>query len=153
MIKEKIIMTEKRIKDLERMGRNQGILAMVCYGFALVLIILSLITSDKEVNSLGILCWLLGFVFSVQSYQNYNDRRVAILNATVNKLIDVLSVENAAAPREETPEEESEADTKETAIVTPEDFERFSRGEMTKEELLNIKKAVDKVTETKTKAS
>ena len=38
-----------------------------------------------------------------------------------------------------------------TAIVSPEDFERFKKGEMTKEELLNIKKAVDKVTEAKTK--
>lgn len=42
---------------------------------------------------------------------------------------------------------------KETVIVSPEDFERFSRGEMTKEELLGIKKAVDKVTKAKTKAS
>lgn len=38
---------------------------------------------------------------------------------------------------------------KTTAIVSPEDFERFKKGEMTKEELLNIKKAVDKVTEMK----
>ena len=46
-----------------------------------------------------------------------------------------------------------EEETKETVIVNPEDFERFSRGEMTKEELLGIKKAVDKVTKAKTKAS
>lgn len=55
--------------------------------------------------------------------------------------------------KEEVPEEESEADTKETVIVNPEDFERFSRGEMTKEELLGIKKAVDKANKAKTKAS
>lgn len=36
-------------------------------------------------------------------------------------------------------------------IVSPEDFERFKKGEMTKEELLKIKKAVDKVVEAKTK--
>ena len=36
-------------------------------------------------------------------------------------------------------------------IVSPEDFERFQKGEMTKEELLGIKKAVDKVVEAKTK--
>ena len=47
---------------------------------------------------------------------------------------------------EKVPEEETT-----TAIVSPEDFERFKKGEMTKEELLNIKKAVDKVTEAKTK--
>ena len=148
-------MTEKRIKDLERMermGRSQGILAMFCYGFALVLIITSLITSDKEVNSLGILCWLLGFVFSTQSYQNYNDRRVAILNAAFNKIVDVLTADKRT-PEDEVPESEEvpEADTKESVIVSPEDFERFSRGEMTKEELLGIKKAVDKVTEAKKK--
>lgn len=139
-------MTEKRINDLERMGKSQGIVAMVCYVLAIVLIITSLIISDKEVNSLGILCWLLGFVFSVQSYQSYNDRRVAILNAVIGKLIDVLNAEDKEVP-EETPEE----DTKETVIVSPEDFERFKKGEMTKEELLGIKKAVDKVVEAKKK--
>ena len=36
-------------------------------------------------------------------------------------------------------------------IVSPEDFERFKKGEMTKEELLGIKKAVDKVVEAKKK--
>lgn len=41
---------------------------------------------------------------------------------------------------------------KTTAIVSPEDFERFKKGEMTKDEMLNIKKAVDKVTEMKQKA-
>lgn len=51
--------------------------------------------------------------------------------------------ENKEAPNE---------DTKETAIVSPEDFERFKKGEMTKEEMLSIKKAVDKVTEMKQEA-
>jgi hypothetical protein len=41
---------------------------------------------------------------------------------------------------------------KTTVIVSPEDFERFKKGEMTKEEMLNIKKAVDKVTEMKQEA-
>lgn len=49
-------------------------------------------------------------------------------------------------------EEESEADTKETVIVSPEDFERFQKGEMTKEELLGIKKAVDTVINAKKKS-
>ena len=144
-------MTEKRIKDLKRLGRNQGIIAMVCYGFAIVLIITSLITSDKEANSLGILCWLLGFVFSTQSYQSYNDRRVAILEETFNKMVDILTAEDKGAPEEESEADTVEDDTKETVIVSPEDFERFKRGEMTKEELLGIKKAVDKVTEAKMK--
>lgn len=54
------------------------------------------------------------------------------------KLYDFINGE------EEVPEEE-----KTTVIVSPEDFERFKKGEMTKEEMLNIKKAVDKVTESK----
>ena len=151
-------MTEKRINDLEKMGRNQNIVAMVCYVISIVLAITAFITNNDEAGSLCIFCWLLGFVFSVQSYQNYNDRRVAILLATVNKIVDVLAVENAAAPKEETPEDSAtlqdeapEADTKETMIVSPEDFERFQKGEMTKEELLGIKKSVDKVTEAKKK--
>ena len=145
-------MTEKRIKDLERRGRNQGIIAMVCYGFAIVLIITSLITSDKEANSLGILCWLLGFVFSTQSYQSYNDRRVAILEETFNKMVDILTAEDKGAPEEESEADTVEDDMKETVIVSPEDFERFKKCEMTKEELLGIKKAVDKVTEAKKKS-
>ena len=139
-------LTEKRIKTLERLGRNQGIIALFCYGFAIALIITSLITSNKEVNSLGILCWLLGFVFSTQSYQNYNDRRVATLNVAVNKIVDVLTADKRT-PEDEVPEEVPEADTKETLIISPEDFERFSRGEMTKEELLGIKKTFDRLTE------
>lgn len=140
-------MTEKRINDWERMGRNQNIAAMVCYVLAIVLAITGFITNNDYARAFCIFCWLLGFVFSTQSYQCYNDRRVALLLATVNKIVDVLAVEDSAAPKE-TPEEES----KETAIVSPEDFERFQKGEMTKEELLEIKKAVDKVTEAKMKA-
>lgn len=145
-------MIEKRIKDLERMGRNQSIIAIVCYVLAIVLLITSLITHNDAGNSLGILCWLLGFVFSVQSYQNYNDRRVAILMETVNKIVEVLTAEDKGVPEDEVPEETPEEDTKETAIVSPEAFERFKKGEMTKEELLGIKKAVDKVIEAKKKS-
>lgn len=140
-------MTEKRIKDLERMGRNQNITSMICYGFAIVLAITGFITNNDYARAFCIFCWLLGFVFSVQSYQCYNDRRVAILNAVINKLLDALTADKG------TPEETPEEDTKETVIVSPEDFERFKKGEMTKEEQLGIKKAVDKVTEAKKKSS
>lgn len=140
-------MTEKRIKDLEKLGRNQNIVAMICYVLSIVLAFTGFITNNDYARSICIFCWLLGFVFSVQSYQNYNDRRVAILSATVNKLIDVLTADK------ETPEETPEADTKEAVIVSPEDFERFQKGEMTKEELLGIKKAVDTVVEAKMKSN
>ena len=147
-------MTEKRIKDLERMermGRNHNIAAMFCYGFAIVLAITGFITKNDDVRTLAIESWLLGFVFSVQSYQNYNDRRVTILNAVISKLLDALTADKGT-PADEVPEETPEEDTKETAIVSPEAFERFKKGEMTKEELLGIKKAVDKVIEAKKKS-
>ena len=139
-------MTEKRIKDLEKMGRSHNIAAMVCYVLAIVLAITGFITNNDYARAMCMFCWVLGFVFSTQSYQCYNDRRVVILTATVNKIVEVLTAED-----EEAPEEESEADTKETMIVSQEDFERFQKGEMTKEELLGIKKSVDKVTEAKKK--
>lgn len=37
-------------------------------------------------------------------------------------------------------------------VVSPETFERFQNGEMTKEELIEIKKKLDKVMELKTKS-
>ena len=141
-------MTEKRIKDLERIGRTQNIVSMFCYVFAIVLAITGFITNNDYARAFCVLCWILGFFYSTQSYQCYNDRRVAILNMAVDKLLDVPTAEDKEA-QNDVPEEE----TKETVIVSPEDFERFSRGEMTKEELLGIKKAVDKVTKAKTKAS
>ena len=144
-------MTEKRIKDLKRMGRNLFIAAMGCYVLSIVLAITGFITNNNEARAFCIFCWLLGFIFSTQSYQNYNDRRVAILMETVNKIVEVLTADKGT-PEDEVPEETPEEDTKETAIVSPEDFERFKKGEMTKEELLGIKKAVDKVTEAKKKS-
>lgn len=102
-------MTEKRIKDLERMGRSQNIVAMICYVLSIVLAITGFITNNDYARSVCIFCWLLGFVFSVQSYQNYNDRRVAILSATVNKLIDVLTADKGT-PEDEVPEENKEGE-------------------------------------------
>ena len=65
---------------------------------------------------------------------------IANISYAINKL-----AENVRQELYGTDEEESEEDTKETMIVSPEDFERFKKGEMTKEELLGIKKAVDTV--------
>ena len=143
-------MTEKRIKDLERRGRSQDTVSMVCYVLSIVLAITGFITNNDYARAVCIFCWLLGFVFSVQSYQNYNDCNVASLMETVNKMVDILTADKGT-PEDEVPEETPEEDTKETAIVSPEDFERFKKGEMTKEELLGIKKTVDKVVEAKMK--
>ena len=138
-------MTEKRIKDLEKMGRSHNIAAMFCYVFSIVLAITGFITNNDYARAFCLFCWVLGFVFSTQSYQCYNDRRVTILVDTVNTIVDIITADIG------TPEETPEEDTKETAIVSPEDFERFKKGEMTKEELLGIKKTVDKVVEAKMK--
>lgn len=104
-------MTEKRIKDLERIGRIQNIVSMFCYVFAIVLTITGFIANNDYVRAFGICCWTLGFFYSVQSYQSYNDRRVAILNMTVDKLIEVLTVVDKEA-QNDVPEEETKAKTK-----------------------------------------
>lgn len=96
----------KRIEDLEKLGRNQNIVAMFCYVLAIVLAITGFITGNDYARAFCIFCWLLGFVFSTQSYQCYNDRRVAILNLAVNELLDVLP------DKEETPEEEKKEEEK-----------------------------------------
>ena len=94
-------MTEKRIKDLEKLGRQQFIASLVCYGLSIAIAIISFITNSNEARACCWFCWVLGFVFSTQSYQCYNDRRVIILNMTIEKMIDVLS----AADEEENKEE------------------------------------------------
>jgi hypothetical protein len=77
----------------------------------------------------------------------YLKEDIGNISYAINKLAQNVREELYGTYEEETPEE----DTKETMIVSPEDFERFSRGEMTKEELLGIKKAVDEVIEAKMK--
>ena len=81
----------KRIKDLEKLGRNHSIAALVCYGLSIAIAIVSFITNSNEARVCCWFCWALGFIFSTQSYQCYNDRRVTILNMTIEKMIDVLS--------------------------------------------------------------
>ena len=102
-------MTEKRIKDLERIGRTHNIVSMFCYVFTIVLAITGFITNNDYARAFCVLCWILGFFHSVQSYQCYNDRRVAILNMAVDKLIEVLTVSGEQIDKEaqnDVPEEE-----------------------------------------------
>lgn len=96
----------KRVEDLEKLGRMHSIASMFCYGLAIVLAITGFITGNDYARAFCMFCWVLGFVFSTQSYQYYNDRRVAILNLIVDKLLDVIS------DKEETPDEENKEEEK-----------------------------------------
>ena len=107
--------------------------------------IISLFTEDKTIGRLLVVIgwWFLFFSLTIQVQKNHV--KISINTEIIARLLSIIDNDED----EEVPEE----DTKEAVIVSPEDFERFSRGEMTKEELLGIKKAVDKVTKAKTKAS
>ena len=142
-------MTEK----LERMTKNaKALMTASLVGWLVVLacIIAGLVLKTNEF----LYTQLTASVFALLMDLDATKVRLEI-QTEVNKSMAVVISSMMDEP-EEVPEEESEADTKETAtataIVSPEDFERFKKGEMTKEELLNIKKAVDKVTEMKQEA-
>ena len=132
--------------------------ASVLYVLALVIFIATFFISNKELSKIvTILGWVsivsaTGFRSISHSYAiMYLKEDIASISYAINKLAENVRQELYG------PEEESEADTveddmKETVIVSPEDFERFKKCEMTKEELLGIKKAVDKVTEAKKKS-
>lgn len=128
--------------------------ASVLYLLAFVIFIVAFFISNKELSKIvTILGWVIiiyatGFKSIAHSYAIlYLKEDIANISYAINKLAENVRQELYG---EEVSEEESEADTveddiKETMIVSPEDFERFKKGEMTKEELLGIKKAVDTV--------
>ena len=97
-------------------------------------------------------CWAAMGLIVMSNIASIRRHDIAIKNIKE----DIASISYAINKLAENVREElygtDEEDTKESVIVSPEDFERFKKGEMTKEELLGIKKAVDKVTEAKKKS-
>ena len=97
-------------------------------------------------------CWVSMGLIVMSNIASIRRHDIAIKNIKE----DIASISYAINKLAENVREElygtDEEDTKESVIVSPEDFERFKNGEMTKEELLGIKKAVDKVTEAKKKS-
>ena len=139
----------------EKKEKFWTIASMISYGLAVVAFIASLFINEKEtakaVNGFG---WMF-FIVACKWEINSNNYAIMYLKEDINNISYAINTlaENVCEALYGTDEDETpEEDTKETAIVSPEDFERFSRGEMTKEELLGIKKAVDKVTEAKKKS-
>ena len=144
----------KEIKEKEEL--RFSVAGLIMQAFATIPVIISF-WAPKEYTLKLILTFLIlqgvSFVFYLRQHdiaiKNIKEDIMQLSNACKAILDNQQELYDYFNDKEEVPEEE----TKETVIVNPEDFERFSRGEMTKEELLGIKKAVDKVTKAKTKAS
>ena len=129
--------------------------ACVFYLLASVMFIASIFIKDKAIwVPILALEWMLYIVAGAAKDSSHNyaimylKEDIRSISYAINTLAENVREELYGTYEEETPEE----DTKETAIVSPEDFERFKKGEMTKEELLGIKKAVDTVIEAKKKS-
>ena len=145
-------MKEKKMKK----ERFWDTVAMVLYLLADVMFIASFFIKEKAIwISILAFGWMLYImagaakdISHTYAIMYLKEDIMQLSNACIFILDNQQEIYDYINDEEEVPEEE----TKETVIVNPEDFERFSRGEMTKEELLGIKKAVDKVTKAKTKA-
>ena len=138
---------KERMMKTERFWAN---VAFVLYLLADVMFITSIFIKDKAIwVPILVLGWMLvvlagGAKDSSHTYAiMYLKEDIASISYAINKLAENVREELYGTDEE---------DTKETMIVSPEDFERFKKGEMTKEELLGIKKAVDKVVEAKKKS-
>jgi len=127
--------------------------ALITRGIAIVLFIVSM-WCPKDIWWKVWVTGLITVIASMECKQIEHEYAIMYLKEDIRSISYAIN-QLAENVREELygTDEEPEEDTKEAVIVSPEDFERFSRGEMTKEELLGIKKAIDKVTEAKTKAS
>ena len=144
----------KEIKEKEEL--RFSVAGLIMAAFASIPVIISF-WAPKEYTLKLIITFLIlqgvSFIFQLRQHdiaiKNIKEDIMQLSNACIFILDNQQELYDYINGEEEVPEEE----TKETGIVSPEDFERFSRGEMTKEELLGIKKAVDKVTKAKTKAS
>lgn len=141
----------------ERMMKKERFwdtVAFVLYLLADAMFIASFFIKEKAIwIPILALGWMLVIIAGAAKDSSHNyaimylKEDIRSISYAINTLAENVREELYGTDEEETPEE----DTKETAIVSPEDFERFKKGEMTKEELLGIKKAVDKVTEAKKK--
>lgn len=130
----------KEIKEKEEL--RFSVAGLIMQAFAAIPVIISF-WAPKEYTSKLILTFLIlqgvSFIFHLRQHD------IAIKNIKE----DIMQLSNACKVILDNQQELYDFinGEEETAIVSPEDFERFKKGEMTKEELLNIKKAVDKVTE------
>lgn len=127
-------MVEEKFKSLKKRYNTFTTSAMVSWLLVLVCSIAGLVlkTKDFQAVQLAITCFAL--LMEIMKVDTKVQSQQITIEATIELLMGLCEQDN---------------DKEETPIVSPEDFERFKKGEMTKEEMLNIKKAVDKVTESK----
>lgn len=138
---------KERMMKKERFWDN---VACVLYLLASVMFIASIFIKDKAIwVPILALGWML-YIMAGAAKDSSHSYAISYLKEDIRNISYAINTlaENVREELYGTDEE----DTKETMIVSPEDFERFKKGEMTKEELLGIKKAVDKVTEAKKKS-
>lgn len=142
---------KERMMKTERFWDN---VAMVLYLLADVMFIASFFIKDKAIwIPILVLGWML-VVLAGGAKDSSHTYAIMYLKEDINNISYAINklAENVRQELYGTDEEVPEEETKETVIVSPEAFERFQKGEMTKDELLGIKKAVDKVVEAKMKA-
>lgn len=130
-------MVEEKFKSLNKKYKSLTTCAMVSWLLVLVCSIAGLVlkTKDFQTTQLAITC--VALLMEIMRVDTKVQAQQITLGVTTEVLMALCEQDNDKEEKEETP------------IVSPEDFERFKKGEMTKEEMLNIKKAVDKVTESK----
>lgn len=135
---------KERMMKTERFWDN---VAFVLYALASIMFIASLFIKDKAIwIPILALGWML-YVVAGAAIDNSHSCAIMYIKE------DIASISYAINTLAENVREELYGTVEEgSAIVSPEDFERFKNGEMTKEELLSIKKAVDTVTEAKKKS-
>lgn len=127
-------MRTEKFKSLMKRYNTFTTCEMVSWLLVLVCSIAGLVlkTKDFQTTQLAITC--VALLMEIMKVDTKVQSQQITIEATIELLMGLCEQDN---------------DKEETPIVSPEDFERFKKGEMTKEEMLNIKKAVDKVTESK----
>ena len=142
---------KERMMKKERFWDN---VACVFYALACIMFIASIFIKDKAIwIPILALGWMLTVAAGAAKDSSHNYAIMYLKEdiRSISYAINTLA-ENVREELYGIDEGDTKEDTEETAIVSPEDFERFKKGEMTKEELHEIKKAVDKVTEAKEKS-
>lgn len=130
-------MRTEKLNSLKKKYNAFTTCAKVSWLLVLVCSIASLVLKTKEFQLTQLAMTSFALLMEIMKVDTKVQAQQIIIEATTELLMESGEQGNDKEEKEETP------------IVSPEDFERFKKGEMTKEEMLNIKKAVDKVTESK----
>lgn len=124
----------------EKKEKFWTIASMIFYGLAVVAFIASLFINEKEtakaINGFG---WMF-FIIACKWEINSNNYAIMYLKEDIGNISYAIN-KLAQNVREEL------YGTEETVVMNPEDFAKFQRGEMTKEDLLKISQKLKEVQE------